>query len=177
MKKLWLASVLALSFGALTTAQAQQIHPRYKGDVMVIGKDMKPQGKTMKHEKMACCNVTETPMTHRKDKDPKAIAINKTAALDRKVQLTHQQEKKVQRLYKKEAKQMVKMQELKKENAAAIKDILTKEQLQKVHPKRTVAMYSTGGHIRPAIMKQDRPGRMIHMKAKTTDLKTKAQLK
>lgn len=63
------------------------------------------------------------------DNDPQAIATNKTVILEQRAGgLTRKQEKKVYRLYKKEAKQEVKLKTLKQENREAIKEILTREQ-------------------------------------------------
>lgn len=86
-----------------------------------------------------------------KDKDPQAIATNKTVILDQRAGgLTRKQEKKVYRLYKKEARQEVKLRDLKQENRVAIKDILTREQYGKVRKNdrsnRDIRHYNRTSH-------------------------------
>jgi hypothetical protein len=113
---------LGITLGTLTT-QAQnntQYHPRYKGNVVTV------------HNTRTHLN---TPVT--RSIDPKAVAINKTTALDKKVGLTQKQERKIYRLYKKEAKQENKLHEIRKENKHAMREILTKEQYAKVYSQHS----------------------------------------
>lgn len=131
-----IASLIALGLATSTTLTAQETkyHPRYVGEA--AAKDQKEKSKIVQHKQENSTFHYARTSKMKFEKDPKAIAINKTVALDKKVGLTHKQEKKVQRLYKKEAKQMVKLQELRKENRLAMRDILTKEQLAKAKQHR-----------------------------------------
>lgn len=93
-----------------------------------------------------------------RDNDPEAIATNKTVILEKQAGgLTRQQEKKVYKLYKKEAKQEVKLRTVKQENREAMKDILTKEQYAKMlayrQKDRDERQYSGTDHS----------GRTLHM--------------
>lgn len=151
MKGIILAGFLALGIGTTTTMAAQETkyHARYRGEIAGKETTQRPQVQPIKKDVVQYHN---RPAHHAKmkiEKDPKAMAINKTIALDKKVGLTHKQEKKVQRLYYKEAKQVAKLQELRKENRMAMKDILTQEQWQQTKPSRTARMHVKKGYIKP----------------------------
>lgn len=117
MKNIILASALVLGLGFSANAQYRTIHQD--------AQHTRTTNYQVQHTKGAQYHTqkVQTP------KDPKEIARNKTAAMDRQVGLSAKQERKVYRMQLKEAKQTVKLQELKKENKQALKEVLTKEQM------------------------------------------------
>lgn len=133
MKRIALLAVLGLGLGFTTAAQAQTTKALNEHIVMV---DTKVQSHV---------RPTKAGVAYAVDRGPRRamvmqnltaeeIATNKTAALDKRVGgLTNRQEKKVYKVYLKEAKQQVKLRDLKRENKAEIGDVLTKKQKAYVH--------------------------------------------
>lgn len=142
MKGIMLIALLALGMGTSANLSAQdattdkKYHPRYK--------------MTAEHKHRVAMKGSSPEGRHREvrwvETDPKAIAINKTIALDKKVGLTAKQEKQVTKLYLKEAKQEVKLREIRRDNRQEMRTILTKEQFAKasVTPRHTKAQYPNG---------------------------------
>lgn len=117
MKNIILASALILGLGFSANAQHRTIH-QDAGQARTTYYQVQPTKGTPYHTQK-----------NQAPKDPKEIARNKTAAMDRQVGLSAKQERKVYRMQLKEAKQTVKLQEIRKENKQALKEVLTKEQM------------------------------------------------
>jgi len=116
MKNIILASALILGLGFSATAQQHNMRPMHNANGM--------QHNNMKQQE---------------PKDPRDIALNKTVAMNKQIGLTPKQSRKVYRMELREAKQTIKLQDIKRENRQELKDVLTKEQmggLKKQTPKK-----------------------------------------
>lgn len=173
MKSIIVAGLIALGIGATQTATAQEhkYHPRYRGEFAIADSTQYKQIRPVRKNtgRMVEGRVHHAPrIMDRKrvmDRDPNAIAINKTAQLDRRVRLNHKQERQVMRMYKKEAKQMVKLQDIRKENRHELKAILTNEQYQNMRPHKRTTMVRKG-QMMPQHKTFHRERKAMHMKAK-----------
>ena len=71
-----------------------------------------------------------TEQNMRPSNDPKKRAVEKTIKLDKKVNLTNKQERKVNRLHKAAAKQEIKLEKMRREHHQKYREILSPAQYQ-----------------------------------------------
>ena len=149
MKNILLASALVIGLSFSANAQYRTIHQDAQ------------QTRTTNYQVQHIKSAQYQTQKAKTPKDPKEIARNKTAEMDRQVGLSAKQERKVYRMSLKEAKQTIKLQELKKENKQTLKEVLTKEQMALVKKQNPKA--KQGAYI---ITKVPSQGKTTQMKAK-----------